>query len=135
MITSWEASISVISVGQIKQLLPIDLRQMTAQFLYGSILWLGNFHMFILRSPYRAYDSRYLLICKHVFCEKIGKNIDTHTLYFGFWSIRLEFMIPELPSSRLFTGYKLVQKTGWTKIFTNPQTWLMQTNWKLLFRK
>ena len=36
--------------------------------------------MFILRSPYRAYDSRYLLICKHVFSEKIGENIDTHTL-------------------------------------------------------
>ena len=75
-------------IGQIK-LLPIDWRQMAPQFLYGSILWLRNFHMVILRSPYRAYDSRYLLICKHVFSEKIGKIliliplscIGTYTLY------------------------------------------------------
>ena len=40
----------------------------------------NHFHMFILSSPDRAYDSRYLLICKHVFSEKKGKNIDTHTL-------------------------------------------------------
>ena len=29
--------------------------------------------MFILGSPNRAYDSRYKLICKHIFSEKIGK--------------------------------------------------------------
>ena len=29
-----------------------------------------NFYMFILKSPYQAYDSRYLLICEHAFSEK-----------------------------------------------------------------
>ena len=36
--------------------------------------------MFILRSPHRAYGTRYLLICNDDFSEKIGGKIDVHTL-------------------------------------------------------
>ena len=36
--------------------------------------------MFILRSPHRAYDTRYLLICNDEFSQKIGGKIDVHTL-------------------------------------------------------
>ena len=36
--------------------------------------------MFILRSPHRAYDTRYLLICNDDFSQKIGGKIDVHTL-------------------------------------------------------
>ena len=39
--------------------------------------------MFILRSPHRAYDTRYLLICNDEFSQKIGGKIDVHTLKLG----------------------------------------------------
>ena len=42
--------------------------------------------MFILRSPHRAYDTRYLLICNDDFSQKIGGKIDVHTLKY------IEFM-------------------------------------------
>ena len=49
--------------------------------------------MFILRSPHRAYDTRYLLICNDEFSQKIGGKIDVHTLNLGNDQFYLEIVI------------------------------------------
>ena len=81
------ASISVFCAGKIKQLL-LDWRQMTSQLLYASILWTGEVPYVYSGNPHRAYDSRYLLICKHAFSEKIGKILIliplSYVLYFEY---------------------------------------------------
>ena len=38
-----------------------------------------DIQMFILRSPHRAYDTRYMLICNDDFSQKIGGQIDVQT--------------------------------------------------------
>ena len=70
--------------------------------------------MFILGSPSRAYDSRYKLICKQIFSEKIGKILILIPLIISNFSFKKNLLFLTV------LNFWVLEKSFIKKITTSP---------------